>query len=340
MRKTLLIAAVLFSTNLLLAQIPKPLKNTYVNDFAHVLTPDQITALNQQIFDIEKQSDVQFAVVLVSKLPDDMEVDDFSLLLARKWHVGKHKNGLVYVAAIKNHKQRIEVADSISSIFTGDKCTEILNTMKPSFKAGEYNAGLQTLVSSVRDALAVTVQPVPQPPITTAPAVEEPSAWVPIVGILIFFGFIGLIVLIAYRLKKTIFSRGNNIRYNSPNSNAGYYNNGYNNPPPGYYPHHSGSGLGSFIAGAATGYAARTIQDDYANNQQNDNYDSPPANDTSNSGNDNRPDNWGNWGSDSGSSSNDSSSSYDSGSSSSSNDDSGFSGSDSSGSGGGASSDW
>ena len=216
---------------------------------------------------------------------------------------------------------------------------EILDQMKPSFKAGEYNAGLQTLVSGVRDALAVAVQPVPQQPVTTAPPVNEPSTAVTVIGVIVALGLIALAFFVVYKIIMAIFApRRNVIRHNTPvNSNAGYYNNGYynngyNNPP-------GGSGLDNFVAGAATGYAARTIADDYYNNPPSGNYDAPPANDTAN--NDNQPANWGNWGSsDGGASSNDSSSSYDSGSSSSSNDDGGFSGSDSSGSDGGGSSDW
>ena len=118
MKKILLLLLIL-SGQIGFAQIPTPQKNTYINDFAHVLTADQVKSLNQNIFEIEKSSGVQLAVVLVDKIPKGYEIEDYALLIGRKWHVGKNENGIVYVASISQHKQRLEIARGLDSVFTG-----------------------------------------------------------------------------------------------------------------------------------------------------------------------------------------------------------------------------
>jgi uncharacterized membrane protein YgcG len=324
-KKILFIAAVLLIAGTTVGQIPKPMKNTYVNDFANVLTADQVKTLNQQIFDIEQQTSVQFAIVLVSNLPADFEIEDYSLLLARKWHVGKNKNGLVYVAAIQQHKQRLEPASGLQSTFTADACLGIMDSIKPSFKAGDYFAGLQTLVTQVQGALLppapAPAEPVQQPEQTdvSQPANNGPDGW----KILIPSFFLAAVVLVVAGLLRSNSAGRNRMRYG---------NGGYPTQRPVY--NSSGpyqTGVGDFVAGAAAGYVARTIEDDMSDARnsysQDNNYTTP-----SNSSSDNIPSNWGNWGSDS--------SNIDSSSGSSSFDTGGFSGGDSSGGDSGATSGW
>lgn len=318
------------------AKIPQPKKNTYVNDYAGVLTKSQIKALNVKIHKLERINNVQLAIVLVKKLPAEYDIEDFSLLIARKWQVGVNKRGLVYVAAIKQRKQRLEVSRMLDTTFNDANNIEILDNIKPFFREADYSGGLQSLVSDITD-LTTPVVPAPEQVVgATSPNAEiDESGFngglIVIYAICAIFGYI--ICKLIYLLILGIISRkdpkppidleyGDQLRYG-----------GYQRP---YGGSRTSSGFqsqsGSFITGAATGYADQTIQDhdDHDDNHHHTNHDddSPEAEQSkpvSNDDNDSR--NYGIWGSRSSSSR----SSRSSGSSSSSSN--GYSGS-------GTTSDW
>lgn len=136
----------------LTAQIPQPMVNTYVNDYARVLNKKQKAALNKRIHQLEREKHIQLAVVIVNKIPSVYEIEDYSLLIARRWKVGENGRGLVYVAAIKQRKQRIEVSRDLEPIFTDEVNTDIMAQMKPFFKKKRYGAGLLSMVNSVSAA--------------------------------------------------------------------------------------------------------------------------------------------------------------------------------------------
>lgn len=345
--KKIFLPVLLLLTSLLHAQIPKPQKGTYVNDFAHVLTKSEITALNKRIFLIEKKTSVQLAVVLVKKIPAAYDIQDYALLIGRKWHVGKDRNGLVYVASILQHKQRIEVARRLDSIMTHERCMAIMADMKPYFRQKDYGSGLQVLVSSIDSTLApqdLSQAATPASATSTKATNTSDSSMSTIVGVAVV---ILIIVLIVYLVRKgsrrtvntnpNTYTRGqyNASGYNTGGQyNAGGYNSNYGNA--GSSNHTVRDMATGAILGAAAGYAVRGIEDkldNLENHHSNYNsgyssgYNSVSDSDNSSNTDDNNSSNWGNWGSDSGSDS-----------SSSSSDDSGFSDSGSSDSGG--SSDW
>lgn len=134
-------------------QIPDPMPGTYVNDFANVLSPEQEAVLNDSIRSIEKKSSVQLAIVLVNKLPNGMSIEDYSLNLGRKWHVGNANNGLVYVASIDEHKQRLEVASALQGDVTDSKAEEVMDDTKQYYRQKDYYSGLKALVQNISVAL-------------------------------------------------------------------------------------------------------------------------------------------------------------------------------------------
>lgn len=349
--KSLSLFILLFVAQFTLAQIPKPQKNTYVNDFAHVLTKAQKDALNVKIHAIERTTSVQMAIVLVDKLPKNYEIEDFALLIGRKWHVGKNKNGLVYVAAIKQHKQRLEVAQKLTTMVSDSASSEMLSGIKPFFKQKDYDGGLQYLISQIQEVVHPLAVQHPQ---KIADKQQVPDSkknfdiWSTIISAIFFFILFSLIVYGVIAIIRSVRGTPTNANtnnypsnYNSYGSRPGYstgsnYPTGYPTPPP---TSNTGAIVEGLVAGAAAGYAARAIQDHMNENHHNSSFSSTSSDDSRDddssydnssnnnvSSNDNDSSDWGNW--DSGSSD----SSYDSGSSSSSDDD-GYSGS-------GASSDW
>ncbi len=139
----------LLAPTIMMAQIPKPQPNTYINDLAGVLSTSQVADLNKQIYDIEKKYSVQIAVVLVNQLPDNMVIEDYARQIGRTWHVGNAKNGLVYVASIKEHKQRLEVAQNLEGTITDAAANEILANIKPFFRNQDYSGGIKNMLSEL-----------------------------------------------------------------------------------------------------------------------------------------------------------------------------------------------
>ena len=109
----LFISVFLFPLLTVTGQVPRPPANSFVNDQAKVLIPEDIDALNQRIRALQENHGVQIAVILVDKLPDTIEIEDFARNIGREWQVGTDRKGLVYVASISQHKQRLEVAANL-----------------------------------------------------------------------------------------------------------------------------------------------------------------------------------------------------------------------------------
>ncbi|RYY34742.1 MAG: hypothetical protein EOP46_12400 [Sphingobacteriaceae bacterium] len=238
------------------AQIPKPIPNTFVNDYAGVLDKADIKKLNKKINIIEKRAGIQLAIVLVDTLPRDYEIEEFSLLIGRKWGVGKNNDGLVYVAAISQKKQRLEVARNSEAKFTESRSLEILDEIKPYFRNQEYYGGVNKLVDEIAYDLDVDFQISAQQ--SAVKNAGKDAKWYEILG--------GLIVFLApFALIYYIIKRRNRNRTMQQQFYSGYDGGGgYASAPRGYSSRpysSSGSRFGSFAAGAAAGYLANELVD-------------------------------------------------------------------------------
>lgn len=134
-------------------QVPDPQPNTYINDMTGKLNMAEIQMLNESILSIEKNSSVQIAIVLLDKLPVGMSIGDYALEIGRKWHVGNARNGLVYVAAFGDKKQRLEVADNLQHQITDLDALALTDEIKPFFRSGDYFGGLNNLLSGISKKL-------------------------------------------------------------------------------------------------------------------------------------------------------------------------------------------
>lgn len=137
----------------LTAQIPDPQPRTYVNDLAHALTINQVAEINKQIHALELKYSVQLAVVVISEIPANYEIEDYAREIGRKWHVGNARNGLVYVAAINQRKQRLEVAANLEGIIPDITAKHITDNIKPFFINKDYAGGLLNMIKEIDDII-------------------------------------------------------------------------------------------------------------------------------------------------------------------------------------------
>jgi len=148
-----IITAILLFPILAIAQIPQPQPNTYINDLAGVIPAAARQQINEKIAALEKDYTVQIAVVLINELPEGIEIDDYAREIGRQWHVGNHDNGLVYVASVNQHKQRLEVARRLEGTITDIGAREITEHIKPFFRTKDYTGGILNMLQEIDQRL-------------------------------------------------------------------------------------------------------------------------------------------------------------------------------------------
>jgi uncharacterized protein len=141
-----LLFLLLFSPLLVTSQIPEPEKGTYVNDQYGYLKDNEKSVINKQLRYIEDSTGVQVAVVIIPAIPEKYSIEDYAREIGRKWHVGNAKNGLVYVAAIDQRQQRLEVASHLEGTITDATAARLVAGVKPYFRNHKYGEGIINMI--------------------------------------------------------------------------------------------------------------------------------------------------------------------------------------------------
>src|SRR5580658_7550541 len=136
----LLTASLLIVTLAIRAQDvpPKPNPPTRVNDFAHVMTADQIDALERKLVAYNDSTTSDIVVVTVPDIGNST-VEDYALQILRTWGVGdkKNNNGIVILADIKDHQVSIQVGYGLEGAIPDVTAKAIIdNEITPNFKGG------------------------------------------------------------------------------------------------------------------------------------------------------------------------------------------------------------
>lgn len=150
MKRILTLFVILLFTKLQASEIPKPIFNSYVHDFADVLTTEQEAQLQSQLVQLKQKYTIETAIVTIPST-GDVVVDDYTLELGREWGVGgKSNNGLVILTAINDRKWRVEVGygleGDLPDITTKQLAQEYL---VPEFKEGDYYEGFSNLITQI-----------------------------------------------------------------------------------------------------------------------------------------------------------------------------------------------
>lgn len=162
MKKLALVISLLFSV-CAFAQInqvvPKrPTPPRLVNDFAHLLTQDQIDALERKLVAYDDSTSNQIAIVLLPTITansDEYPIEEVALKILRDWGVGnqKNNNGIVLLAAMQERKLRIEVGYGLEGVVPDITAKTIIeNDLRPNFRNGDYYRGLDAAINSIMEA--------------------------------------------------------------------------------------------------------------------------------------------------------------------------------------------
>ena len=160
----LLLVVLLVLASATLAATPKfpPLTGRVVDD-AGVLNASTQSQLNDMLAAHERATGEQVVVVTLDSL-QGYTIEDYGYQLGRYWGIGQKgkNNGVILIVAPKEHKVRIEVGYGLEGTLTDATSRTIIeNDILPSFKRGDFSAGILAGTTSILKVLGgdASVQP-------------------------------------------------------------------------------------------------------------------------------------------------------------------------------------
>lgn len=131
-------------------KVPEKTEN-YVNDFAGMMSGQQVQTLEQKLRKYSDSTGTQIVVVTLETLNGE-EPMDVATEIGHKWGIGgaKNDNGVVILLAKQEHKSFIATGYGMEPILTAGICKKITTlVMKPYFKQGQFYEGLDEAVNNI-----------------------------------------------------------------------------------------------------------------------------------------------------------------------------------------------
>lgn len=133
-----------------------PLTGRVVDD-AHILSPQTVDALTQELAALEAKTSRQLVVVTLPSL-QGYDIADYGYQLGRAWGIGQKKldNGALLIVAPKEHRVRIEVGYGLEPILTDALSSVIIQqAILPKFRSGDFNGGVMAGVDALTTQLSL-----------------------------------------------------------------------------------------------------------------------------------------------------------------------------------------
>ena len=161
MKKILLI--LIFTFSFLNANIEQffPKLQERVVDEINLLSPTVKADLIKLLKEHEKQTSNQIVVVILKSL-NGYQIEDYAYQLGRFWQIGQKdkNNGILLVISMEEKKMRIEVGYGLEGVLTDKISYEIINyTIKPNFKASQYELGVLKAINEIMQTIKGEYQP-------------------------------------------------------------------------------------------------------------------------------------------------------------------------------------
>jgi len=150
------------STNLLLAQdYPEPVG--YVNDFAHLLSVDTRSRLENRLYILEEETSAEVAFVSVETIGDST-LEEYAVGLFEAWSIGKKDkdNGVLFLVSLAEGDIRIEVGYGLESIITDGRAGRVLdNEVLPYLEKGDFDQAFENGIISIEGYIRDGTPPIP-----------------------------------------------------------------------------------------------------------------------------------------------------------------------------------
>jgi uncharacterized protein len=233
------LSVLLFLSKTYSLEIPeRPLSR--VSDYAKILKPEEISVLEQILYNYEKETTNQIVIAIFESI-EGWDIEEFSIRLAEKWKIGQKgkDNGIIVLVALKERKIRIEVGYGLEGVVPDITARDIIDRkIIPYFKKSDYFNGLREGIDSLIKAIGGEYK------------VENGKEGfiAPLVVFLIIVVMLGIIYL-NERLYGYTYTRSRRKWHRTPIFWSGSFGGGWGSGSGGGF---SGGG-GSFGGGGATG---------------------------------------------------------------------------------------
>lgn len=208
--------------------LPGPPKQ-HVNDYAGILSAQQMQDLEAMLSEQEKQTSNQVLIAIFPALEDE-SLEDYTNRLFEKWGIGQKRldNGVLIAVFLKEKKVRLEVGYGLEGKLTDALSSRIIrNEIAPAFQQNRYYDGLRAAVVAIQKVIAGEYQPVAAPQ-------EKPRETPPVQ----LFIFVLILLYIIYR------SRNSGTTYRGRRGGGSGW---------GYFPGGFGGGGGDWGGGSGGG---------------------------------------------------------------------------------------
>jgi uncharacterized protein len=157
----ILVFVLLFSSTCFALEVPR-LSGPVIDNGA-IISSTMENALESMIRVHYRNKGDQIQVYTIKSLKGEV-LEQYSIKVTDKWKVGKAEkdNGILLLIAVKDRKMRIEVGQGLEGKITDLQSGRIIDEMKPYFRAGQYDNGVNFAVSKIIELLggkASTVHP-------------------------------------------------------------------------------------------------------------------------------------------------------------------------------------
>jgi len=137
------------------AQTFPPLTGRVV-DAAKLLSPEQVSQLDQLSAQVEQASSRQLVVATIPDL-QGYPIEDYGYRLGRAWKIGQKdaNNGIILIVAPNERKVRIEVGYGLEGTLTDALSSVIISSaIIPRFKTKDFSGGIERGVDGIIDVLS------------------------------------------------------------------------------------------------------------------------------------------------------------------------------------------
>lgn len=163
-------------------------------DLTNTLSSEQLTKINSRLDNIYKtESKTEIQVVLINTL-DGEPIEDLSLDIARKWHLGskEYNNGLLLLISKKEQKVRIDVGYGLEGVLPDGLIGQIEgNAIKPLVIQNNYYLAIESGITNLNHYILTDYQKT-HPITTSSPGISTFDIFIIIVCIIGFITIIGV----------------------------------------------------------------------------------------------------------------------------------------------------
>src|SRR5262249_32374919 len=152
----ILLAAIFFAAAVVWAEPVSELHpGNYVNDFAHVLSAQSVSELNDTCLQLDQKAHAQVAVVTIEST-DGKDIFDYAVALYQAWGIGSKKTdrGVLILFAIKDRKYWMTVGYGLEPILPDGKVGGFGREAVPLLKQGDYDGAVRLVTLRVASVIA------------------------------------------------------------------------------------------------------------------------------------------------------------------------------------------